>query len=499
MNKTKQLILLSVPIFLVFALGVTLRVYFASNYDIANYSADSLGRANIILKNLDGGLKLWYSDIWPNAYFWIYSIPLYLAKSLTTFKATQVFFSSLNILLVFYILFYRLGCDKKLTLLSCYFLAIFPLSIGLNSTILAEVLFLTLTLLTFAIYQSNKKNALLMSGITVGLACQTRIEGFILLACLAIYDICKNKSLLNIIYLSLPTIILVGVYEYQQFLRGKPIFFEILSNSTESQITNTRMGFASPLSRFLRLKTFLWNNFSSLSLFIPFGVYQFVKKEQSLRKPLIFFYFSYLTIITYQVYTGGIIVLERYWLSIFVFSLLFIPYTIRLVPRREYQLASCMILFLLGTHSGLRGIELNYRTLKKENITHQEIAQTLNKYNDVNTIYLDDIESKYLFLDIIVKSKLLYARKEDRIFETILYDVNRSTKEYNLENQINYLKKLESYQKVDIFILINNSLLYKFFQEREFKTEEFSLTLLKSIGEYNIFCTHNYCHKTSIK
>ena len=297
--------------------------------------------------------KNWYSSVGDPANFIVF-LPLYpllVAGILPIFKNPEiagiVVSFSCSVLMV--AIFYKLNTqfnNSKVSFRSTFFLTIFPTSFFLIAPY-TESLYLLLWSLSFL---ASFKKKWIIAGFTAGLASFTRNFGILVLPAILVqwYLTKGNKRIRDVLYLTVPTLVAVGIYLLiNNLIYDDPFAFQkILSNHWQKVISFPvynfinvwKIAFSIPVSHYSL--TVGWSEGLALLLVLLLTPYIYKKL------PLSLFVYHLLSLILISS-TSFILSTPRYILSIPTVFIVLGKLINNSVSLKIYEFVSIGLLFYL--------------------------------------------------------------------------------------------------------------------------------------------------------
>ena len=294
MFKTNNLFFL-----VILFLGLILRCIYAYTGEIELGGGDSSARALLIFSSYLTEFKLFISTIWLPFYFFLYSLPLnffYGANSLIYFQLM------ISIITLFsFVCLTKLENDPIQKALVIFLISIMPAQLGMVSSVLSELPFLMFILLAVNFYNTKNNYALALSCLCLLAATMIRFEGWFLYIVFLAFDFLKYKSPYRTLFLALPFLCVMGIYDIVQFKHTKIHFAGLVTNGDESSYVNIRNGYDSFFLRLQALIKIILSEGGLFYLLIPVGVYKALKtKSLSLMDSMAIISLSLLIEYNYQ-------------------------------------------------------------------------------------------------------------------------------------------------------------------------------------------------------
>ena len=377
------------------------------------------------------------SLIWGPFYFYLLGLSLKIWNSaLISPRLVSLFFGTLTIVPFFYLI--KLLFNYRIAFFSSLLLSIYAIHVKFSTLSMAEVpflFFIVLSLYLFFLFKRNKSvKFLILSAVSVGLACMIRYEGWLLIPVMGLFMIReKRRHLLIFSCIAILSPLFLLVMQYR--ITGDPLFFKNYTRyniNYENLLFDERQGF---LSRLLEWPIIIY--YSTCPIVAIFGLVGFlycIKNRCNLELFLIFSAF-----LVFFIYTSAIknaVFDPRYAMSYAVFLF---PYSIVGVDRfssvffKKIQRIFPMLLILYASIAFLNRLDYmiwGTSFVPDVKIVAQYLKNTEDKYGGI--ILDHNIRYGYNAEGIIVYSGLIPAR-----FWTA---TNLKSKKVKLKDILNYLK-----------------------------------------------------------
>lgn len=436
----------------IFMVGVLIRIFYSMNGLIEFGGGDSSARALITIRYFSIGYEWFVSSIWLPFYFLLYGFALKVDYSSTSLLLFQLFIS-INTLFLFYKIIQK-QYDHVTQVITMVFIVLLPVQLGMVSSVLSELPLLLFTLAGVCSYEKSTKLSLIISIICFLAASMIRFEGWFFYIGFVLYDYFKNQSLKRVLFILLPFVLIIGIYEYKQYIHTDILFAGLTTNEAPSRFVNIRNGYGELGGRLLEILKILFRQSGLLFLFVPVGLFLKLKKREIYLMDTVFIINTGLLLFGSMM--NSIAIFPRYWLVPISLGLPLAAIGLQVIKNIYLKMTILIISIILIN-------PLQFHVLYPRSILGtKEMAKIIESQKEIKKAYIDDIDHQYIFTSIqmYLKFRKSSVHIQHRNEKKYIEQAPNMEEVFSLAKSRYYSKRLVE-DDFDAIVLVKDSYLYR--------------------------------------